>query len=61
MTTDTKLDPLAVAQIDQLILGIGENIRAIQTLPPHRTLSLAVTKLEEARHRLMDRLVQEKA
>lgn len=42
-------------QIECLRSDIGFLIGRIETLPRHRSLSLAITKLDEARHWLRDR------
>jgi hypothetical protein len=43
-------------QIDAISLSLAEAIFDIEQLGRHRSYSLAVTKLEEARHWLRDRL-----
>ena len=42
-------------EIAQLRVDISRLTEKITKLPPHRSLSLAITKLEEANHWLRDR------
>lgn len=49
------LTPDQERQIERADADITEIIMQVNTLPRHRSLSLAVTKLEEAQHWLRDR------
>jgi hypothetical protein len=42
-------------ELDQLQLEIARLAARVSAFPPHRSLELAVTKLDEARHWLRDR------
>ena len=53
---DNGLTATAEAEIDQLLIDIARVIERIEALPRHRSFSLSVTKLEEARHWLRDRI-----
>ena len=52
---DNGLTEAAEEEIDQLLIDIARIIERIEALQRHRSLSLSVTKLEEARHWLKDR------
>lgn len=50
------LTPQQEAEIDQITVEIHRLIGRIEALGRHRSCSLAVTKLDEARHWIRDRL-----
>ncbi|MGI9484978.1 MAG: hypothetical protein ACR2RF_03665 [Geminicoccaceae bacterium] len=45
------------ARIDEILIKINVAIGEVYRLPGHRSLSFAITKLEEGQHWLRDRLV----
>lgn len=49
------LTPEEDDRVDDLIIAIGRIIFDVEKLGRHRSYSLAVTKLEEAKHWLRDR------
>jgi hypothetical protein len=55
MMFENGLTPEQRDAIDDLRIEIGRLKERIEALPPHRSLSLAVTKLDEAQHWLRDR------
>lgn len=55
MEFSTGLTPEQRDAIDDLRIEIGRIKERIEALPAHRSLSLAITKLDEAQHWLRDR------
>ncbi len=58
MNTETFSNGLTTEQeedVEQLRIDISRLLVRVADLPPHRSLSLAVTKLQEAQHWLADR------
>ena len=59
MNTVQLANGLSIAQedqLDQLIMDIIRLQDRVEAFPKHRSLSLAITKLDEARHWLRDRM-----
>ena len=54
-TLDNGLLEPEEEELDQLQIDIGRLIERIGEFVPHRSLSLAITKLDEAKHWLRDR------
>jgi hypothetical protein len=55
MGNENGLTDSEINRIEDLIIDISRVIIKIETLGRHRSYSLAVTKLDEARHWLADR------
>ncbi len=55
MRFDHGLTDAQVDLLDEMRMALGRMIQDLETLPRHRSLSLAVTKIDEASHWLRDR------
>ena len=55
MEFDNGLAPAEEGAIDDLVHHITQTISFVKLLGEHRSYSLAITKLEEAKHWLRDR------
>jgi hypothetical protein len=55
MTFNNGLSPDQDDELDNMIIAVGRLIIEVEGLGRHRSYSLAVTKLEEAKHWLRDR------
>lgn len=52
---DNGLTPEQDAALDDAIIDVSRLISRVEEMGRHRSFSLAVTKLEEAKHWLLDR------